>query len=81
MGRDSSERRKGLRWVKTDKYRLTSGAQWESYQGWSGGEKTKHNTSLVEVVRLSGGQKPYRTIRGKGGCTETGGVEGALSDS
>lgn len=66
---------------KTDKYRLTSGAQWESYLGWSGGENTKHNTSLVGVERVSGGQKPYRTIKGKGGWTAIGGVDGVLSDS
>ena len=31
----------------------------------SGGAKTKHRTSRVGVEVVMGGQKPYRTIRGK----------------
>lgn len=31
----------------------------------SGGAKTKHRTSRVEVEMVMGGKKPYRTIRGK----------------
>ena len=31
----------------------------------SGGAKTKHRTSRVGVEMVMGGQKPYRTIRGK----------------
>lgn len=38
----------------------------------SGGAKTKHRTSRVGVEMVMGGQKPYRTMRGKGGITIVG---------